>query len=51
MACTVASGRIVDVVALLDPIRLAAMDLPAARRGVGHGSPTAIDIMCCLPAR
>ncbi|MEE6281844.1 sigma-70 family RNA polymerase sigma factor [Georgenia sunbinii] len=29
MACTVAGGRIVDVVALVDPVRLAAMDLPA----------------------
>ncbi|MGC0273099.1 sigma-70 family RNA polymerase sigma factor [Pseudactinotalea sp. Z1739] len=29
MSCTVADGRIVDVVALVDPVRLAAMDLPA----------------------
>ena len=29
MACTVRDGKIVDVVALLDPARLAAMDLPA----------------------
>ncbi|SED72131.1 sigma-70 family RNA polymerase sigma factor [Ruania alba] len=29
MACTVVDGRIVDVVALVDPIRLAAMDVPA----------------------
>lgn len=29
MACTVVNGRIVDVVALVDPTRLAAMDLPA----------------------
>lgn len=28
MACTVADGRIVDVVALVDPVRLASMDLP-----------------------
>jgi RNA polymerase sigma-70 factor (ECF subfamily) len=28
MACTVVDGRIVDVLALLDPTRLAAMDLP-----------------------
>lgn len=28
MACTVVDGRIVDVLALLDPARLAAMDLP-----------------------
>lgn len=30
MSCTVRDGRIVDVVALLDPVRLAAMDLPAS---------------------
>lgn len=30
MACTVVDGRIVDVVALVDPVRLAAMDLPGA---------------------
>ncbi|UFU05535.1 sigma-70 family RNA polymerase sigma factor [Ruania halotolerans] len=29
MACTVVEGRIADVVALVDPIRLATMDLPA----------------------
>lgn len=29
MACTVVDGRIVDVVALVDPVRLAAIDLPA----------------------
>lgn len=29
MSCTVADGRIVDVVTLVDPVRLAAMDLPA----------------------
>ncbi len=28
MACTVVDGRIVDVVALVDPVRLASMDLP-----------------------
>jgi RNA polymerase sigma-70 factor (ECF subfamily) len=32
MACTVINGRIVDVLALLDPIRLAAMDLPEPPR-------------------
>ena len=30
MSCTVVDGRIVDVVALVDPARLAAMDLPEA---------------------
>lgn len=30
MACTVVDGRIVDVVALVDPTRLASMDLPEA---------------------
>ncbi|WEV78743.1 sigma-70 family RNA polymerase sigma factor [Janibacter cremeus] len=28
MACTIVDGRMVDVVALVDPVRLAAMDLP-----------------------
>ncbi len=30
MSCTVVDGRIVDVVALVDPTRLASMDLPAS---------------------
>lgn len=31
MACTVRNGRLVDVVALVDPVRLATMDLPPCR--------------------
>lgn len=30
MACTVVDGRMVDVVALVDPVRLAAMELPSS---------------------
>lgn len=33
MACTVVNGRIVEVVSLLDPARLATMDLPAPPQG------------------